>query len=110
MPTSPEFLGESLDVSRPLREHEAVPAAFQRRRHVGDHLGGADIVRDHQPVAAGECGDVVLTGQGLQHRDVDHAMGFRAAATELPRLDTQQLTDSGSPLVGKGFAVEEHER
>jgi hypothetical protein len=89
-PMSHEFLGESLDVRCPLGEHEAMPAAFQRAHHVADHLSSAGIVRDEVPV--------------------DGAAGFRAAASELPSLDLQQLADSRPPLVGEGLAVDEHER
>ncbi len=52
-PTSPEFLGESLDVRCPLGEHKAMSAAFQRGRHVADHLSGTGIVRDEVPVDGG---------------------------------------------------------
>ncbi|MBA2472757.1 MAG: hypothetical protein H0V41_11160 [Pseudonocardiales bacterium] len=52
-PPSPEVFGESLDVRCPLGEHEAMPAAFQRRRHVADHLSGPGIVGDEIPVDGG---------------------------------------------------------
>jgi hypothetical protein len=50
---SPEFLGESLDVRRPLGEHKAMSAAFQRGRHVADYLSGAGLVRDEVSVDGG---------------------------------------------------------
>ena len=75
--------------------------------------GGRDVValvRDDQPVPGGELGDVVAAGQGLQCDDVDGAVQLRPAAAELTRLDAEELTDPGPPLVGQGLAVDQDER
>src|SRR5215212_6070580 len=74
--------------------------------------GGGHVVTlvDHyQPVVAGPAGDVVATGKGLQGGDVDDAGGLAVSAAALTGLHAEQFADAGAPLVGEGFAVDEHE-
>jgi hypothetical protein len=57
----------------------------------------------------GEFGDVVASGQGGQHGNVDHSGEFMSAAADLSGSDVQELFDTGAPLFGQGFAVDEDE-
>src|SRR5215207_7927717 len=56
------------------------------------------LVDDDLAVPVGEGGDVVVPGQGGQHRDVDDAAELAPATADLARSDAQELLDSGAPL------------
>jgi hypothetical protein len=55
----------AVPLEQELKLRKAVPAAFQRCRHVGDHLNSAYLVRDEVPVDGGHptwCRRVRLAG------------------------------------------------
>src|SRR5262245_17515738 len=62
------------------------------------------LVRDDQPVAGGEVGDVVAAGQGLQSDDVDGAAQLGAAAAELPGSDAEERGEARSDRYGRDRA------
>src|SRR4051794_41889759 len=63
------------------------------------------LVHDDLPVVGDEVSCVLAPGQRLQHHDVDRAVSFRAATTDLPRLHPEKRGDLVAPLIGEGLAV-----
>jgi hypothetical protein len=65
------------------------------------------LIGDDQPVPGGQLSDVVAAGQRLQGDHVDGPAQLRLAAAESPRLDAEELSDPGPPLVGQALAVDQ---
>ncbi len=63
------------------------------------------LIDHNQPVLCGEVSNVVAARQGLKRRDVHAPAPLDPAASELPRLDAEQVGDLRAPLVGQGLAV-----
>ena len=114
MPHGPELPRDDLlqPVSPLRRRGQPQPASRRdlphhpldrRRRHV------VALVHDHQPVPGRHLDHIVPPCQRLHRRNVDHTPALLAAATELPRLDTQQVRDLPAPLLGQGGPVHQHE-
>jgi hypothetical protein len=61
------------------------------------------FIDDDVPVCAGEIGDVVASGQGGQHRNIDDAAEFASAAADLAGSDAQEVFDAGTPCSARAL-------
>ena len=71
------------------------------------------FIDDDQAVRGGEFGEVVASGEALDHRDVDDAAGAVAASAEPADLvgsEVEMGDESVLPLFDKGLAVGDHQR
>ena len=62
------------------------------------------LVDDDKAVVLGPRGHVVVSSEGLEGCDVEHAGGLGPAAAALSDLDPEQLTQTRSSLVGQCLA------
>jgi len=74
--------------------------------------GSRDVVAfvdNDGSIVCRQFGDVVSTGEGLQHGNINDATGLGTAATELARLDAEVLADALAPLISQSLAVDQNQ-
>jgi hypothetical protein len=52
------------------------------------------LVDDDEPVGRRQFGDVVSTGEGLQHGNINYSTGLGSTVAELTGLNAKELTES----------------
>jgi hypothetical protein len=68
------------------------------------------LVDDDEPVARRQLRDVVATGEGLEHGNINYSMSLGTAAAELAGLDAEELNDASAPLVSQSLTIDQNQR
>ena len=105
-----------LETVPPVRRRgESEPMAHRYLAHDSFECHRRDMVAfvdDHEAVASCEVGDVVVTGEALDHREVDHAGRPFTSTTDLAnllRVEIEVRQHSIPPLFDERLPVHNHE-